>query len=221
MEVADIFPPCTELVRADEQTRRNAADQAGYRGGDGKGQQRVVLHKKICAGLSLRSVFASLAAFLVSTGLRSWVSFAVLRAWEGRQYQSTKATGSTAYNFGSISADEIEALFATLCCVLPYLVDRELRDLNTAGRQQDPQQAVVGDPMPGMVVACGRLLTWYSNVQRPSMTYAMIMETERREWLSCSACRTHFPFATHLSSNGWPMCSRESQWTSQVKAPRK
>jgi len=23
----------------------------------------------------------------------------------------------------------------------------------------------------------------------------------------------HFPFATHLSSNGWPMCSRESRWT--------
>jgi len=31
----------------------------------------------------------------------------------------------------------------------------------------------------------------------------------------------HFPFATHLSSNGWPMCSRESQWTARVKAPRK
>ena len=68
---------------ADEQTRRNAADQAGYRGGDGKGTQRAVLPKKICAGLSLRSVFASLAAFLVSTGLQLWVSFAVLRAWEG------------------------------------------------------------------------------------------------------------------------------------------
>jgi len=158
------LPPYTELVRADEQTRRNAADQAGYRRGDGKGQQRVVLPKKICAGLSLRSVFASLAVCLVSTGLQSWVSFAVLSAWEGRQYQSTKATGSTAYNFGSISADEMQALFVTLCCVLPHLVDCELRDLNTAGRQQDPQQAVVGDPMPGMVVACGRLLTWYSNV---------------------------------------------------------
>ena len=23
----------------------------------------------------------------------------------------------------------------------------------------------------------------------------------------------HFTFATHLSSNGWPLCSRESQWT--------
>ena len=31
----------------------------------------------------------------------------------------------------------------------------------------------------------------------------------------------HFPFATHLSSNGWPMCSRESQWTARVKTPRK
>jgi len=67
-------------ARADEQTRRNAADQAGYHGGDGKGPQRAVLPKKICAGLSLRSVFASLAAFLVSTGLRTWVSLAVLRA---------------------------------------------------------------------------------------------------------------------------------------------
>jgi len=137
--------------------------------------------------LSLRSVFASLAAFLVSTGLRSWVSFAVLRAWEGRQYQSTKDTGSTAYNFGSITADEMEALFVTLCCVLPHLVDRELRDLNTAGRQQDPPQAVVEDPMPAMVVACGCLLTWYSNVQRPSMTHAMIMEN-RKEGVSVLQC---------------------------------
>jgi len=174
-------------VRSDEQSRRNAADQAGYRGGDGKGTQRAVLPKKICAGLSLHSVFASLAAVLMSTGLRSWVSFVVLRAWEGRQYQSTKDTKSTAFNFGSITADEMEALFVTLCCVLPHLVDRELRDLNTTGRHQDPPQGVVEDPMPAMVVACGRLLTWYSNEQRPSMTYAMIMEN-RKEGVTVLQC---------------------------------
>ena len=32
---------------------------------------------------------------------------------------------------------------------------------------------------------------------------------------------SYLTFATHLSSNGWPMCSKESQWTSWVKAPRK
>jgi len=63
----------------------------------------------------------------------------------------------------------MEALFVTLCCVLPYLVDCELQHLSAAGLKQDPPQAVVEDPMPAMAVVCGRLLTWYSNVQRPSM----------------------------------------------------
>jgi len=174
-------------VQADEETRRSAVDQAGHRAGLGKAPQRAALPKKICAGLSLRTVFASLAAFLVANGLRTWVGFAVLRAWEGRQYQSTKDTGSTAYNFGSITADEMEALFVTLCCVLPHLVDRELRDLNTAARQQEPPRPVIEDPMPAMVVACGRLLTWYSNVQRPSMTYSMIMEN-RQEGVAVLQC---------------------------------
>ena len=38
-----------------------------------------------------------------------------------------------------------------------------------------------------MVVACGRLLTWYSNVQRPSMTYSMIMEN-RQEGVAVLQC---------------------------------
>jgi len=81
----------------------------------------------------------------------------------------------------------MEALFITLFCVLPHLVDRELQDLNTAGRQQDSPQVVVEDPTPAMVVACGRLLTWYSNVQRPSMTYSMIME-DRKEGVAVLQC---------------------------------
>jgi len=89
----------------------------------------------------------------------------------GRQFQSKRDTDSPAYKFGGITADEMEALFMTLCCVLPHLVDRELRGLNTAQMRENPPKAVVEDPMPAMIVACGRLLTWYSNVQRTNMTY--------------------------------------------------
>ena len=31
----------------------------------------------------------------------------------------------------------------------------------------------------------------------------------------------HYPFATRISSNGCPMCSRENQWTAWVKALKK
>jgi len=82
----------------------------------------------------LRNVFVTLAAHLAAAGLRTWVSFAVLRAWTGRKFQSKRDTGSPAYKFGGITADEMEALFQvmTLCCVLPHLLDREPRELNTA-----------------------------------------------------------------------------------------
>ena len=89
------------------------------------------------------------------------MSFAVLRAWTWRQLQSNGDTGSQAYKFGGITADEMEALFTTLCCVLPHLVDRELRELNTARMCENPPQAAVEDPLQAMIVACGRLLTWY------------------------------------------------------------
>jgi len=66
----------------------------------------------------------------------------------------------------------------TLCCVLPYLVDRELRELNTARLRENPLQPAVEDPMLAieniiiatLIVVCGRLLSWYSNVQRSSMS---------------------------------------------------
>ena len=115
------------------------------------------------------------------------VSFAVLRAWTGRQFQSKRDTGSPAYKFGGITADEMEALCMTLCCVLPHLVDRELRELNTARMRENPPQEVVEDPMPAMIVACGRLLTWYSNVQRTNMTYRMILEN-RAEGVAVLRC---------------------------------
>jgi len=50
-----------------------------------------------------------------------------------------------------------------------------VRRLNTARLQETPCPDAVKDPMPAMMVACGGLLTWYSNVQRPSMTYSMIL----------------------------------------------
>jgi len=75
----------------------------------------------------------TLAAHLVAADQRTWVSFAVLRAWTGRKFQSKRDTGSPAYQFGGITADEMEAFrVLTLCCVLLHLLDRELLELNTA-----------------------------------------------------------------------------------------
>ena len=95
------------------------------------------------------------------------MSFTVLQAWNGRQFQSKRETGSTACNFGAITADEMEAFFMTLCCVLPYLLDRELRELNTAQLRKNPLQLAVEDPMLAirniiiatLIVVCGRLLS--------------------------------------------------------------
>jgi len=55
----------------------------------------------------------------------------------------------------------------TLCCVLPYLLDRELRELNTAQLRKNPLQLAVEDPMLAirniiiatLIVVCGRLLS--------------------------------------------------------------
>jgi len=60
--------------------------------------------------------------------------------------------------------------------MLPHLVDRELRELNTTRMRENPPQAAVEDPMPAMIVACGRLLTWYSNIRRTNMTNRLILE---------------------------------------------
>jgi len=75
----------------------------------------------------------------------------------------------------------------TLCCVLPHLIDRELRKLNTARMRENPPQAAVEEPMPAMIVGCGRLLTWYSNVQRTNMTHRMILEN-REEGVAVLWC---------------------------------
>ena len=135
--------------------------------------------KKICAGVGLRNVFVTLSAHLAAAGVRTWAAFAILRAWDGRPYQSKRETGSPAYKFKSITADEMEALFMTLCCVLPHLVDQEICRLNTARLQETPCPDVVKDPMPAMIVPCGRLLPWYSNVRRLSMTYNMILANQQ------------------------------------------
>jgi len=85
----------------------------------------------------------------------------------------------------------------TLCCCHIYLVDRELRELNTAQMRENPPQPAVEGPMPAMIVACGRLLTWYSNVQRTHMTYQMILEN-REEGVAVLRCpKTRFQFATY------------------------
>lgn len=172
-------------IKADERGKAGGAQTPTTGAGTSAGGGVAV--KKICAGAGIRSVFVTLSAHLAAAGVRTWAAFAVIRAWDGRQYQSIRDTGSPAYKFGSITADEMEGLFMTLCCVLPGLVDREVRILNAARMQQFPTPAVVEDPMPAMIVACGRLLSWYCNVQRPSMTYAMVL-ANREEGVAVLQC---------------------------------
>jgi len=122
-------------VKADERSRLGSGGPRPLSTGSTKEECGRASTNRICAGDSLRNVFVTLAAHLAAAGLRTWVSFVVLRAWTGRQFQSKRDTGSPAYKFGGITADEMEALCMTLCCVLPHLVDRELRELNTARRR--------------------------------------------------------------------------------------
>jgi len=56
--------------------------------------------------------------------------------------------------------------------------------------------------MPAMIVACGRLLTWYSNVQRNNMTYQIILEN-REEGVAVLRClQDTFPIR-NISLKQW------------------
>jgi len=70
----------------------------------------------------------------------------------------------------------------------PTYGGRILREL-----QETPCPDAVKDPMPAMIVACGRLLTWYSNVQRPSMTYKMILANQQEGVAVLQCLQDTFP----------------------------
>jgi len=56
--------------------------------------------------------------------------------------------------------------------------------------------------MPAMIVACGRLLTWYSNVQRTNMTYRMILENWE-EGVAVLRCLQDTFSIRNISSKQW------------------
>jgi len=127
-------------VKADEQSRLGSGGPRPLSAGSTKEACGRASTNLICAGDSLRNVFVTLAAHLAAAGLRTCASFAVLQAWTGRELESKRDTRSPAYKFGGITADEMEALFMTLCCVLPHLVDRKLlmSDLSKQSRRNFP-----------------------------------------------------------------------------------
>jgi len=99
-----------------------------------------------------------------------------VRAWESREVEARSGHDKGKYNFKSITADETEFLFLMLCPCLDGLVDSAVHGLNTARKQVSPLPEPVKDPMPACLLACGRLLTWYSNSMTPNMTRKQIME---------------------------------------------
>ena len=134
--------------------------------------------------------------------MRTWVAFAILHSYDGRQFQSKQQSGSPAYSWGTITSDEMEQLFIMVCCVLPHLVDGELSALNCAAQQQDPKQPVVADPMPSIIMACGRLLTWYSNIQTPNMTFHQILHCRDEGVQVLTVLQDTFPIR-NTSLKGW------------------
>ena len=108
--------------------------------------------------------------------LRQWVAGVVVRAWESREVEAQSGYDKGKYIFKSITADETEFLFLMLCPCLDGLVDSAVYALNIARKQVSPLPEPVKDPMPACLLACGRLLTWYSNSMTPNMTRKQIME---------------------------------------------
>lgn len=119
---------------------------------------------------AVRAVFAELTVRLTQSGLRSFVANSIVRAFDGRENAVRANKDSGKYSWGSITADEMEFLFLMLCPCLDGLLDVQLRVLNAASRGIVPQPPTVHDPMPGCLLACGKLLSWYSNTMTPNMT---------------------------------------------------
>ena len=90
-----------------------ALNKARYGQGTGRGWGAGSKELFAQGLVALRKVFVTLSTHLVAAVVRTWAAFAVLRAWDGWQYQSKRETGSTAYKFGFITADEMESLFVT------------------------------------------------------------------------------------------------------------
>lgn len=139
-------------------------------------------------------MFVELSRRLEISGLRGFVANSIIRAFVGRESQVKGNQDCGKYSWGTVTADEMEFLFLLLCPCLDGLMDKQLALLN-ASRLVLPGRVVdeVSDPMPSFLIACGRLLTWYSTSMTPSMTRRQIQACKQQGANVMRTLRETFP----------------------------